>query len=100
MEELPDSPLKQLICINPNSSENSHCQISTIEIFFSDLTKAKLAQIKHQRQAAIIAAAGSYCSNFVCQQVDLVAQKHLSAMIMSPVQTLTWDDRRCSKFFL
>lgn len=89
MENLPDSPLKQLICINLNSLENSHCQISAIEKVFSDLTEAEAVQLKHQRQAAMTATAGSCCTNFVCQQVDLVAQKHLSAIIMSTVQTLT-----------
>lgn len=100
MEKLPDNPLKQLICINPNSLENSHCQISAIEKVFSDLPNAKTVQLKRQRQAAVIATAGSYCSSFVCQQVDLVAQKHLSAMVMSPVQTLTWNDKRRDTIFL
>lgn len=70
MEKLPDSPLKQLICINPNSLENFHCQISAIELFFPNLTKAKSVQLKCQRKAAVIATAGSYCSDFVTGRVS------------------------------
>lgn len=82
------------------SLNTARCQISAMEEVFSDLTKEETLQIECQRQIPMIATAGSYCTHFVCQQVDSVAQMNLSHMITSTVQTLTWDGRSSSIIFL